>query len=190
MKFATFAKVMLPIVAAVSIASFSGCGKKAPLSLFPLVDQKDLDDGKKIYDTQCTLCHGAPDKGNPPRFSPLVSEHVVKGDTQELAYAILYERKHRTKSAGPYLFEGMNDSDIAKVGNYLRDLVGEKNVPIRARTVQRAREIHAIRTGQPAGEPSKNAPQSAPQQQSTPQQQPAPSRPGMLPDALPSGGTK
>jgi mono/diheme cytochrome c family protein len=184
MKLSIGAKLAVLILAVyIPIACTSGCGKKAPLSLFPLVDQKDLAEGKKLYDSRCALCHGQPDKGNLPRLPPLVSEPVLKGDTQELAYAILYERMHRTKNSGPYLFESMNDSDIAKVGNYLRDLVGEKNVPLRARTVQRAREIHAIRTGQPVG-PSKNAPQPAP---ATPQ---PPAHPATMPDTLPSGDAK
>jgi cytochrome c553 len=137
-------------VSALFILQVAGCGKKSPpLSLFPLVNKEDLDRGRILYNNRCMFCHGAPAKGNPPRFEPMVSKPVVAGDPQALAMEILYYKGHELKPGGPCLFEMMDDADIARIGNYVRDCAGIKEVPLRGKMVLRAREIHAAETGRP-----------------------------------------
>jgi mono/diheme cytochrome c family protein len=177
MKFGIRAKFLTVAIASlVAIVNIAGCGKKAPLSLYPLVNQKDLSEGMKLFNSRCAICHGAPDKGIPPRFAAILKDPIIRCDTQEFAYAILYAKGHQIKTG--YLYENLSDSEIAKIGNYLINQSGQKDVQMRARTVQRAREIHAIKTGESLNEPSKSA---------TPPSQPSPAvHTVLLPDALPS----
>ena len=137
-------------LAALLLTQAVGCGKKSPpLSIFPLVSKEDLARGRMLYDNRCMFCHGAPEKGNPPRFAPMITKPVVKGDPEAFASEILYFKGHELKPGGPGLFENMDDADIARIGNYVRDCAGTKDVPMRGKTVLRAREIHAAETGSP-----------------------------------------
>jgi mono/diheme cytochrome c family protein len=178
-------KTALFAMTALCIALPSGCGKKAPLSLFPLVNSQDLANGKKIYDSRCTMCHGAPDKGNPPRIGPLVNKPSVRGDPMNLASDILYAKSHLMGTGRPYLFESMPDADIAHVGNYLRNIAGATDSPIRAKTVQRAREIHAIKTGKPFVPGAATPPLLPPNMKAPPS--PPSFTPGNPPTGLPPG---
>lgn len=120
-----------------------GCGKKEHVSLFPLVSKEDLTIGKTIYKNNCQVCHGQAETGNPPRFPAMTGMPVTHGDTVIFAEAILFNKYHLTRPGGPYLFEEMDDAEIARVANYVRNIAGMQDVPLRAKTVQRAREIHA-----------------------------------------------
>jgi mono/diheme cytochrome c family protein len=124
------------------LALAAGCGKSPPVSIFPLVSQEEIARGESLYNTSCRLCHGTPEQGNLPVFKPLMNEPSVSGDPLQLADAILFSKHHRHGPDGPYLFIDMNNEDVACVGNYLRSKTGTDQAPLRAKTVERAREIH------------------------------------------------
>jgi len=142
-RFITAGIVLCLILAAAFMLRATGCAKRPPLSLFPLVSADDIARGEVLYNNRCRYCHGDPDKGILPRFKPFSEMGIVKGDPQILASAILFEKEHRTGTTGPALFEDMPDADIARVANYMRSRAGADQIPVRSRTVQRAREIQA-----------------------------------------------
>ena len=136
------------------LAQVAGCGKKPPLSLFPLVSKEDIERGSKLYSSHCQPCHGTTEVGNLPRFKPFADDPVTKGDTLVLASSILYNKAHLTKAGGPYLFEGLTNSEIAHIANYMRSAAGVEDVPMRTKTIERAREIQAEKTGKKVARPA------------------------------------
>jgi mono/diheme cytochrome c family protein len=135
----------LPLIAAAVVLTIAGCGKKnPPVSLFPLVNKEDVKIGGELYQMRCAMCHGTPSAGNPPSFAPLANSPVVKGDPLALATTILYGKGHETKPGETHFFELMPDTEIERIGNYVKSAANATEVPLRAKTVERAREIHAI----------------------------------------------
>ncbi len=138
----------------------AGCGKaRPPVSLFPLASKTDIARGEAVYESRCRLCHGAPESGNPPRMQPLALTPAARGDPLALAQKIVGERGHHSGPGGPFLLADLSDADLARAANFLREKAGAGDNPVRARTIQRAKEIEkAARegTGEKAGEPSRN----------------------------------
>jgi len=115
------------------------------VSIFPLVSQEEIAHGESIYAGNCRPCHGTPEQGNLPVFRPLVNERIVNADPLKLAGVMLFSKHHRQGPDGPYLFADMTDEDVACVGNFLRSRIGSDQAPLRAKIVERAREIHEER---------------------------------------------
>ena len=134
----------LPLLAATAVLTLAACGKKQPpVSIFPLVGKEDIQIGGTLYKQYCGMCHGEPNTGNKPTFPPLAESYIVKGDPIPFAETILYGKGHRAKPGAPHFFEGLKDAEIARIGNYLKAEAGATENPMRAKTVERAREIYA-----------------------------------------------
>jgi len=161
------------LIAALVVLTSAGCGKKShPVSLFPLVSKEDLQIGGDLYKSRCAICHGAPEEGNLPSFKPLAGSAIVKGDPLPFATTILYGKGHETKKDAPRFFEAMDNAAIARIGNYVKAAANATDVPMRAKTVERAREIHAI--GMPREDATRPPQEKQPESQSGPElQQPS-----------------
>lgn len=175
-RFVTAGIVVCLVLAAFFMLRAAGCSKRPPISLFPLVSREDLARGEVLYNNRCRYCHGDPDRGAPPRFAAFAKMGIVKGDPQVLASAILYEKEHMTGPNGPYLFEEMPDADIARVANFIRSRAGAEQVPLRAKTVRRAREIRTAEASgaAPAEKSGETAAPAAPEKPETTPAQPSP----------------
>jgi mono/diheme cytochrome c family protein len=159
-RFTSFALKTLPPVTAAVILVLGGCEKKnRPVALFPLVSKEDLQIGGELYKTRCAICHGMTDKGNPPTFVPLANSALVKGDPLPFATTILYGEGHIAKPGDPHFFEASDDASIARIGNYLKAEANSTEVPMRAKTVRRARELHNLAT---TGSPQPTGPDATP----------------------------
>ncbi len=159
-RFTAHLSMTLPPLTAAVILVLGGCEKKSrPVALFPLVSKEDLQIGGELYKTRCAICHGMPDKGNPPSFAPLANSAIVKGDPLPFATTILYGDGHIAKPGDPHFFETSEDATIARIGNYLKSEAGSTEVPMRAKTVRRARELYDLAT---TGSPQPTGPDAAP----------------------------
>jgi len=146
------AAVFFALLGTAILMKVAGCGKaRPPVSLFPLVNKTDIAKGETVYESHCRLCHGTPDQGNPPRMQPLALAPAARGDPMALAQKIVGGRGHHSGPGGPFLLADLSDSDLARAANFLREKAGAGDNPLRARTIQRAKEIEkATLTGAPA----------------------------------------
>ena len=169
---------VLPLFAATALLTFAACGKKQPpVSIFPLVGKEDIEIGGTLYKQYCSMCHGEPGIGNRPTFPPLAESAIVKGDPIPFAETILYGKGHQPKPGAPHFFEGLKDAEIARIGNYLKAEASATENPMRAKTVERAREIY--HTDHP------NAPKP-PEARRAPDDGKPPEAPGQPPKGKPS----
>jgi hypothetical protein len=90
---------------------------------------------------------------------PLALAPVARGDPSALAQKIVEGSGHHSGPGGPFLLADLSDADLARAANFLREKAGAGDNPVRARTIQRAKEIEkAAREGTQAEteEPSRN----------------------------------
>lgn len=145
----------VPLIAVSTVLTIAGCGKKSPpISIFPLVNKEDIQIGAGLYKSRCAICHGTTAQGNMPSFAPLENSAIVKGDPLPFASTILYGKGHETKPGGPHFFEQMDDASIARIGNYIKAESKATEIPMRAKIVEKAREIHAAENPQQAPAPT------------------------------------
>ncbi len=137
------------MAALASALLLGACGDSPPVSIFPLVSKEELALGEAVYNSNCRICHGSPEKGNLPVFKPLKNSALVRGDPVDLVGYILYARKHRDGKTGQYLFEGMENGQVALVSNYMRDAAGKTDLPVRTKAVERARELQSLKAPPP-----------------------------------------
>lgn len=135
-------KAVKALLTTVTVLALQGCGKSPPVSLFPLISDEEIAQGKSLYNSNCKMCHGTPSRGNLPVFSPLANSPVVIGDALIFSEHILYDSNHRKGEEGPYFFTSYDDASITRIANYLRQEAGLSDQPLRARTVKTAREVH------------------------------------------------
>lgn len=104
------------------------------------------DEGQRIYNTYCIVCHQAGGKGDGNRYPPLAGSDWVTGDKNRLIKAILEGLE------GPITVNGktyndlmpkmnfLSDRDIAKVLTYIRMNLNENSSGIQEREVAQVRE--------------------------------------------------
>ncbi|MCK0159216.1 c-type cytochrome [Allomuricauda sp. F6463D] len=103
------------------------------------------DEGQRIYNTYCIVCHQAEGKGDGNRYPPLAGSDWVTGDKHKLIKAVLEGLE------GPITVNGktyndlmpkmdfMSDEDIAKVLTYIRMNLNEGVDGIHQREVSQVR---------------------------------------------------
>ncbi len=103
------------------------------------------DEGQRIYNTYCIVCHQADGTGDGNRYPPLAGSDWVTGDKNRLIKAVLEGLQ------GPITVNGktyndmmpkmdfMSDEDIAKVLTYIRMNLNENVGGVQAREVARVR---------------------------------------------------
>ena len=104
------------------------------------------DEGQRIYNTYCIVCHQAEGKGDGNRYPPLAGSDWVTGDKNKLIKVVLEGLE------GPITVNGktyndlmpkmnfMSDEDIAKVLTYIRMNLNEDVGGVQEREVARVRE--------------------------------------------------
>lgn len=108
------------------------------------VPKKNMENGKKVYDTYCLACHQQDGSGVPNMTPPLVKTTWVSGDKTRLVQIILKgmhgvevdgETYDNVMAAHDYL----TDQEIADVTTYIRNSFGNKAGMITAAEVKAIR---------------------------------------------------
>jgi len=109
------------------------------------VPKKNLDAGKKVYDTYCLPCHQADGAGVPKMNPPLQKTSFVLGDKTKLVQIILKGMKEEVEINGEYYenvmaaHDYLTDQEIADVTTYVRNSFGNKASMITAAEVKAIR---------------------------------------------------
>jgi mono/diheme cytochrome c family protein len=111
-----------------------------------------VEEGERIYQTNCMACHQVTGQGLPPSFPPLAGSEWVDKDPQLLARIVLYGLN------GPITVKGtefnsimaplgaaLSDEQIAFVLTYIRQAWGNSAGPVEAEVVTAARSEHGTR---------------------------------------------
>src|SRR5688572_3209675 len=117
---------------------FMGCGGG--------ISEARMENGKKIYATNCQSCHMDDGGGVPGMNAPLKGSQYVAGDKEKLISIVLYgskaftsdsERKYQNKMPSQ---PNLTDQQIADVLTYVRNSFNNKASAISAEEVKPLRE--------------------------------------------------
>jgi mono/diheme cytochrome c family protein len=89
--------------------------------------------GAKVYDTNCSSCHGAMGQGSPGAFPPLAANPVVVGDAGKVIHIVkggltgkIMVAGHSYNGTMPAWGSSLSNGDIAAVITFVRSSWGNK----------------------------------------------------------------
>ena len=108
------------------------------------VPKKVMENGKKVYDTYCLVCHQQDGSGVPNMTPALVKTTWVSGDKTKLVQTIIKGMKGVEVDGETYdnvmaAHDYLTDQEIADVTTYIRNSFGNKA------SIITAAEVKAIR---------------------------------------------
>jgi mono/diheme cytochrome c family protein len=117
--------LLILVLAACGQSSSSSAGTAS--SSAPSSEAASASDGAKIFDTNCSSCHGASGQGIPGAIPPLADNPVATGDAAKAIHIVKYGLTGTIAVAGK-TFNGqmpawsgtLTNGDIAAVLTYLR----------------------------------------------------------------------
>ena len=105
------------------------------------------ENGKALFDTNCSTCHGSNGKGQPGVFPPLAGNHEVTAkDPKPIIHIVLNGLNVPKKIEGQQYNGGMpswkalSDSDISAILTYVRSAWGNKASAVTEKEVDEARK--------------------------------------------------
>src|SRR5688572_12023182 len=126
--------VLLIIVAGIMIAAQT---KPVP--------KKNMDAGKKVYETYCLVCHQQDGTGVPRMNPPLTKTSYVLGDKKKLIGIVLKGMDEQVEIDGNFYTNAMaphdflSDQEVADVLTYVRNSFGNKASIVTAAEVKAER---------------------------------------------------
>ena len=118
--------LLILALAACGQSSSSGAAGTAASSA-PSSQTASASDGAKIFDTNCSSCHGANGQGIPGAIPPLAGNPVATGDAAKAIHIVKYGLTGTITVAGktfngqmPAWSGNLSNSDIAAVLTYVR----------------------------------------------------------------------
>lgn len=103
--------------------------------------------GKSLFDTNCSTCHGGNGQGQPSVFPPLAHnpDETAKDPTAVIKIVLHGLNVPKTimgkqYSGGMPAWSNLSDEDIAAILTYIRSSWGNKAAPITAAQVKAARK--------------------------------------------------
>lgn len=110
-------------------------------------------DGKKIFATNCAVCHQLSGEGVEVTYPPLAGSEWVTDDAAKMVRIILHGLIGPVEVAGqsysgamPPWGATLNDAELAAVATYVRNAWGNKAAPVTAASVTRIRAETKSRT--------------------------------------------
>ena len=98
-----------------------------PTSRARLVSPDVMETGRKVYDTQCAMCHGAEGKGQPPQFPPLAGNQSITMASPVNSIRMVLNggyppgtRKNPRPHGMPPFAHILDDGEVAAVVTYIR----------------------------------------------------------------------
>jgi len=108
-----------------------------PTSQARLVGPEILETGRKVYETQCAMCHGAEGKGNPPQFPPLAGNQSITMSSPVNSIRMVLNggyspgtRKNPRPHGMPPFAHILNDAQVAAVITYIRVAWNNTGTPV------------------------------------------------------------
>jgi cbb3-type cytochrome c oxidase subunit III len=119
---------------ALSVTACSGGKSSSQASTAaPAASAAPASDGAKVFQTQCSSCHGATGQGSPGAFPPLAGNAVVTGDAAKVIHIVKFGLSGKIEIAGqsyngtmPNWGQSLSNADIAAAITYIRSSWGNK----------------------------------------------------------------
>jgi mono/diheme cytochrome c family protein len=116
-----------------------------PTSQARLVDPSVMETGRKVYETQCAMCHGDEGKGHTPAFPPLANNQSITMSSPVNAIRMVLHggyppgtKKNPRPHGMPPFAHILDDQQVAAVVTYIRVAWGNTGTPV---TAQQANEM-------------------------------------------------
>ena len=109
------------------------------------VPKKNMDAGKKVYETYCLVCHQQDGTGVPRMNPPLTKTSYVLGDKKKLIGIVLKGMDEQVEIDGNFYTNVMaphdflSDQEVADVLTYVRNSFGNKASIVSAAEVKAER---------------------------------------------------
>ncbi|WP_444980878.1 c-type cytochrome [Paraburkholderia unamae] len=121
---------------------------KSPKSTFVTEEAARLVPlGKKIYDSQCAVCHAAEGQGKPPHFPPLADNQSIQMNSAVNPIRMVLNggyapgtRKNPMPYGMPPFAQSLSDEEVAAVVTYIRTAWGNHGTPVSEH------EVNALRS--------------------------------------------
>ena len=119
-----------------------------PTSQARLVDPAVMETGRKVYATQCAMCHGDEGKGKPPTYPPLAGNQSITMASPVNSirmvlnggYAPGTKRNPRPHGMPPFSHI-LNDAEVAAVVTYIRVAWDNSGTPVAAAQANELRKL-------------------------------------------------
>jgi mono/diheme cytochrome c family protein len=119
-----------------------------PTSQARLVQPSTMETGRKVYTTQCAMCHGDEGKGHPPAFPPLAGNQSITMSSPVNAIRMVLNggyapgtRKNPRPHGMPPFNHILNDEEVAAVVTYIRVAWENTGTPVSAAQANELRKI-------------------------------------------------
>jgi mono/diheme cytochrome c family protein len=114
-----------------------GDAEPPPTSQARLVSPEIVETGRKLYETQCAMCHGAEGKGNPPQFPPLAGNQSITMSSPVNSIRMVLNggyppgtNKNPRPHGMPPFAHILNDAQVAAVVTYIRVAWNNTGTPV------------------------------------------------------------
>ena len=113
-----------------------------------LVQPAVMELGRKVYDRQCGMCHGAEGRGFPPAYPPLANNQSITMATPVNPIRMVLNggyppgtRKNPRPHGMPPFLHILNDDEVAAVVTYIRVAWGNAGTPVTSAQVNELRKL-------------------------------------------------
>jgi mono/diheme cytochrome c family protein len=124
---------------AVYLKSLPQRDSEQPPSQARLVNPTVMESGRKVYETQCAMCHGAEGKGHTPSFPPLAGNQSITMASPVNAIRMVLHggyppgtRKNPRPHGMPPFAHVLDDEQVAAVVTYIRVAWENTGTPVAA----------------------------------------------------------
>ena len=119
-----------------------------PTSQARLVQPTVMENGRKIYDKQCALCHGSDGKGHPPAYPPLAGNQSITMTSPVNSIRMVLNggyapgtKKNPRPHGMPPFSHILDDEEVAAVVTYIRVAWDNSGAPVAAAQVPELRKL-------------------------------------------------
>ncbi|MBO9513097.1 MAG: cytochrome c [Variovorax sp.] len=119
-----------------------------PTSQARLVSPTVMEAGRKIYGTQCAMCHGEEGKGHPPAFPPLAGNQSITMASPVNSIRMVLNggyapgtRKNPRPHGMPPFSHVLDDDEAAAVVTYIRVAWNNSGTPVDAAQISELRKL-------------------------------------------------
>ena len=119
-----------------------------PTSQARLVQPSVMESGRKIYDRQCSICHGSDGKGHPPAYPPLAGNQSITMASPVNSIRMVLNggyapgtKKNPRPHGMPPFSHILDDDEVAAVVTYIRVAWDNSGAPVAPAQVPELRKL-------------------------------------------------